>query len=513
MKINRSKSFLPLCLLFICASILILNSKWRLEVPSHEADEYAWYYSSYYYHLYFVKSDFFSPEWKELDAIDHPPMAKYVFGSALQFADVLDTGSDQNILSVKDLDGKRFWHAHNENMRETGFFFQVNRENTPMQGLVVGRLVSAFFIMAAAAVFYFLLQSTFGASIAFLATLIFYGHILTIKLSMQMISDGIFLFFLMASVYLQHHLSQKFIMGGRGFVKWAALLGLVNAFSFLTKITGLLCLFFSLLTLSLLHFNRTRPIERKEWFLCIAVMSSFFLATVMALNPSLWFDSLEFVQKMLQHRLDRVELQKIFSFFSHMPNSYVKLATFLKFSLLQYDPFYFYLGCPLYLFGFIYAFLSGCKNFGRHKVVLINLFGWMAVTYMTFELAWPRYLFPALPMMSLIVANGLVLFAQDVSRTRPMWQRWLRLGVSTLGIFWVMHFIQMQSIDRYHMFHQAEFKKNKIIQLQFLQQRYPKDFQTLPEYWRLGRIQSLIGEENGFDATMGQVDLMIRNSP
>jgi len=62
-------------------SVLTINIVLKNPAQVLAIDEGAWIYSGYFYHLAFQKRDLRSADWKHPDCLDHPPVAKYLFGA------------------------------------------------------------------------------------------------------------------------------------------------------------------------------------------------------------------------------------------------------------------------------------------------------------------------------------------------------------------------------------------------------------------------------------------------
>src|SRR4030042_355266 len=72
-------------ILFIIFAILWMGSEMggRFYLPLSEPDEAAWIYSGYYFNLYFLNFNLSHNDWRDYDAIDHPPLVKYIVGGIL----------------------------------------------------------------------------------------------------------------------------------------------------------------------------------------------------------------------------------------------------------------------------------------------------------------------------------------------------------------------------------------------------------------------------------------------
>src|SRR4030043_1252366 len=83
MKKKRLRSALEI--LFIIIAILWMGNEigGRFYLPLSEPDEAAWIYSGYYFNLYFLTFNLFHKDWTDYDAIDHPPLVKYIVGGTV----------------------------------------------------------------------------------------------------------------------------------------------------------------------------------------------------------------------------------------------------------------------------------------------------------------------------------------------------------------------------------------------------------------------------------------------
>lgn len=377
------------------------NGWQKSERKMKDIDEAAWVFSSYYWQLVLNK-DWENEDWKGFDAIDHPPMAKYLFGMALKPFDLVP----------QSIELKEYWRSNDLNIPNFFPFLKSLQERTSTEALKVGRWVSTVFFALSALMVFILGRYFFSQAVGFMATALFCTNKLVNQLAMNVVSDGILLFFILVGVALQvvwvnRYRDNKNVLG------ICIGLSVVSALAYLTKINGLGVLGLSALTI--LYYGLSCPYKKfpqkvLSVFFNLLIMTSVCALLVYALNPSLWGDFLNFQQSMFLHRLERVGVQMNAFYWFALPSFSLQVSYFIKRLLFDHDIFYGATHLPLFLSGFV----LGCVRFytedvisQKRRVFYVNALAWCGAVLFTYKLNWDRYLLPVLPFVMLVVGFGL----------------------------------------------------------------------------------------------------------
>jgi len=366
-----------------------------------EIDETAWVFSSYYYRLAFIENSFSNPDWQDLDALDHPPLAKYTFGFAFFFAGLVPD----------NLAEKVWWRTHDLDMLDREGFLRRQTERTPPRALLIGRFVSTVFLIACAFLVYSVSINMTSPVIALSAGLLFALNPLAQQVSGLVVADGIFLFFLLGSIFTQQKLFSR-LAAGQSAPLLSPITGACAALLFLTKITGLAELPIALA--GLLLAGRCGPDGKVPTkFLIrsgVAILLSWAFVSYVS-NPSWWPDPLGFVVKMFRYRLDRVGLQMGVFFGDALPSPLLSLSVALHRIFFEWDGCYVAFKVPALLiltsFGLVQSLLSLRKAGPAERVLLLNAATWIPITIAAFKLEWDRYLLPIVPFVAVCAARGL----------------------------------------------------------------------------------------------------------
>ncbi len=382
-----------------------------------EPDEAAWLFSTVYARLFF-SGDLSSEAWENPDAVDHPPVAKYLIGVCA----ALDSPLRE---TTKDKD---FWHKYDLDMLHRGSFLTEIWRRVDPNALRRARVGGALASAVAAGLLTWLGEILLpGAGVV--AGIALAAHPLIRAYGGAALADPWFLFFGLAALALLVVVLRLVRAGVAGRSLWFGAVGLGVALGLVagTKITGLVL--WSLPVLPVLWSWR-RPGDRRRSFMVCACSLLVAAVIFIGLNPALWGDPVDVLLTMFRHRLDRVELQQSLFEFDGIERPLARLW------LGVVDPVGFYgpanpspfqggspaaalFTAPLF---FALAGLGGLfvVRERRRPVAVallagVLLLGLPAVT--GYYLRWPRYLLPTLPLWALLAAVGLVSGVQGLRRT------------------------------------------------------------------------------------------------
>lgn len=417
---------------WVTASLLLFNYFQRQDAPTVEMDEPAWIYSTYFYHLAFEKKDLQSSDWKSLDALDHPPLAKYMYGFFFRLA---------NAPRITSLTLKNWWHANDDDFFHHWQFIQKNQERIPLVLLQVGRLLSTGFLFLCALTIYFILKDTFSPWVGFLTALLFSMHEVVRSVGGLIVADGLFLFFVLFAIRLQQlWMGALFKADKKSAFALSLSLGIVVGLAFLTKLNGMVALFTTVVVFIFPWItSEKKQIGITNWVPSLALMLIAFFATTWLLNPSLYSHPFQFLASMFEYRSTKVELQTKFFYKEALPNFFLKLSHFLSWIFYMKDWLYPKTGISVLLIFFILGILKIpvylYRPFSSQKIVfLINALVWTVAVFYSFKLNWNRYLLPVLPFFLPVVAIG---FEELVERFRSL-ARNRKAAIGSLTLFSVL---------------------------------------------------------------------------
>jgi 4-amino-4-deoxy-L-arabinose transferase-like glycosyltransferase len=369
----------------------------RFDEPLDEIDEAAVVASASYFDLAFRRGELRSPDWQAPDALDHPPLWKYIHGAALALA-----GWPIGPLAAKDAWAARSW--------ETGARGEAFREELralyPAPMLQPGRLVSTLCLAAAAMLVFGLgaqLFSPFGrdrGGFTGWAALVFFALNANVRwVASRALIDGILVLLVVGATWAQLRWLRRGPATGRIAPGSAIGAGALLGMAALTKITGVLGLAGAAVALAATP-GALRGRRAQASFALLALTA---LAVALLLDPSLWDAPLSFLAAMVRRRATVLETQQLL-FRSALPTPWAGLSAFLERVLLRPDPVQQAIGLPVVLA----AFAVGVVRLGEAPAAFwANALLWTAGTALGYRMDWPRYVLPALPFVALIAARGL----------------------------------------------------------------------------------------------------------
>lgn len=373
-------------LLILC--VFSLNFLQNVHRPIEEVDEAAWIYSTYFYHLAFERKDVNSPDWKNRDALDHPPLYKFLLGAML-------AGKNLHTTSYGP---KKWWHENDLNISRSHEFVNQLRHDIPMRALFLGRLLSAILMFLSACLVFWLGRRIFSFPVGILSAIFFTIHPLVQKLSCRIVADNLFVLLLLVCVSLLILFLDNICQLQRSWIV-GSFLGICCALLFLTKISGIAV--FGIMGIALLR--------KKQWISVICSIFSF-LAVTYALNPSFYHQPIVFVIDMFRYRYERVNLQMNVFYWSALPHHLLSLSYFLRKIFFEWDGFFNLTFFPpmLVLFSCGLLRLPHYLKMNVEMVCAVLLFTgfWTACVVFSYKINWERYLLSIIPFVSIIVALG-----------------------------------------------------------------------------------------------------------
>jgi hypothetical protein len=400
------RRWLPVTVEAIAVALLLAGSvkvyDERVNLHLYEPDEAAWVFSSYYYHLYFEDRDWLHADWREYDALDHPPLAKYAVGLAMDVAGE----------PCSTLEHKRFWHR----IPIDGFAgkYRQMMARIPAGALPAARHAAVVCALLGLGMLYLFTRSRFGPWVAVAAIGLSIWNPVVQEVSTQALSDPVLLAISIGFLWVLARWVEG--AGSRWFVGAAALVAL----AVLTKLSGG-ALGFMLLAGVGLRWKRGRSLPTwkrgrslptwEAW----AAAAGVGLSLLLLLNPTFHQMGPAALLKMVDHRLAQVAHQHLVFPDAALTGIGDRLAAGLDILFFKFSPVVALCGIPLELMLFLAGLAVAVKT--RSWYLLVAFAFLVVVPVFTAPLAWERYYFGAWPVVYLLC--GLTLRLPDVLQQAP----------------------------------------------------------------------------------------------
>lgn len=390
----------------LLALYLIFPLRNQAAALPHDVDEIAWFYHTVFYdHL--IQGNINDPAWQSLEAYDHPPLSKYLYGGYLQLVSP-GFARDRNALRAEF---GSWYDGHLDLFPMDSPVFTTHVDH--MRRLNIGFSVAA--IAAVAILVWFMTKSLLLS----LGLTLWLGSLPTFTAIMiRAVSDAHYLFFLAAAfAVFVLYLSKRRL----AFLGISVILG---ALSFSSKLFG--GMYFIIIPVFLILETFLGKIDLKHRVLTLIAMYVLGAGVWFILNPtlyprpihnSLWYmdmrSSIVSYQMNEPHNMpdilptavDRLNLLGC-TFFRYKPNS----------SCTNWNMF------PLWPLN-VLIFMAGLYELVRRVVIKRNSTALFFLTYLVvlilltewkLQFAWTRYLLPHLIIFSLIQCLGLASLAQTI---------------------------------------------------------------------------------------------------
>lgn len=314
-------------LFIIIGGLRILEN--RKYADLYDSDEVAWIFAGYYFNLYFLQGSLFHPDWKDYEAFDHPPLAKYLVGGALYLKGY----------TIDSLEPKRFWNSIP--IDKFPVYFDMVKHKIPNPTIIIPFTRSIIFLFALSSLFliYVFVRMSYGFIAASVSTLLIAINPIMINISIWILAEPILLFFfilflLLCTLYLKSHHNIYFVFA---FV--------VSSLAFLTKLNGILLL--PILIIIFLKKNNF-SISKQNWRILLIGFSMFLLISII-LNPIFLNNGIKAVWKVIEVRLSAFHIYQ--ETFKEVALSSVgeRFITATQMIFFKYSLFYHYIKIPLEL--------------------------------------------------------------------------------------------------------------------------------------------------------------------
>ena len=357
----------------------------RVDLRLYEPDEAAWVFSSYYYHLYFEEGDLLHPDWQEYDALDHPPLAKYAVGLAMDLSDS----------PCVTLEHKQFWHR----IPIDGFAgsYREMMSRVPPGALPAARTLVYLLAGLALAMLYLFLRCRMGPWVAVAAVGLTLWNPVFQEVSTQALADPVLLVISVGFLWVLARWVEG--AGSRWFVGAAAL----AALGILTKLSGGALGLMLLAGVALRWWEGRGLPPWKAW----AAAAGVGVGLLLLLNPTFLQMGPAALFRMLEHRLAQIAHQHQVFPDAALNGVGERLAAALDILFFKFSPAVALVGAPLELMLFFAGLAVAVKK--RRYYLFVALIFLVLVPVLTAPLAWERYYYGAWPVVYLFSALSLQL--------------------------------------------------------------------------------------------------------
>jgi hypothetical protein len=457
----RRRLWTPVLACAACAVVLAYGV--RAAGPLSDPDEAAWIFSSYSFRLAFLTpGGLRSAEWKGPDALDHPPLAKFLFGAALAPA---------GLLPVSATDKDRWFDRAFLPYDHAAFVAALN-EKVSARALRRARAVAAAAMLLACALTALAGTWLISPEAGALAALLLVLAGVTRSVAAEAVSDGPFVALELAGALAQAAWAARMARDRRFSPAWSLLCGALAGALFDVKISGILA--FPLLAASaaaaLASAPRSRPLRGAVVRSVAAAVAAGALVAV-ALDPSLYREPLAFAFAMFRQRASTLAIQRLVYFGGAFRNPIYALCGVLRGLFSPEDGAW--VGAATAVLAC--AALPGARrrwaaaSTGARAFVLSGAV-WTLATCAVYRVDWPRYLLPALPFVALLAAAGAARFAALPASRRPR-----AAAAAALAAALVIVPARLFTPLHYWFVHPDEYQRALDAQIPYLLDRYPGD--------------------------------------
>lgn len=375
-----------------------------------DADEAAWLFSTPYFR-HFICGDMAHPDWKDMDALDHPPLAKYFYGAALAVRGV----------EIDDLSYKKQWRVMADSKLLVNNFLGWISDVLPAGYIEYGRQASFLLYVLNMALFFVIIRRFFSRRAALLAAIFTAYNIPFTKYGVLVMAESLLLFWALAGIFLSLLWYESLSKCERGSRAWisAAAVGIAAGLGFSTKLNGILILVPMLWVVFELKRNAMKTSQPNFKTIAAQIFLALFLCLALSfiLNPALHVEPVETLRQMFMYRMERIEAQRTI-FPEHYLPAWIVLLD-LAGVLCNAQTNYSWLPSGAVFVSISLAGLLLRKYFHsdpKRRIVYFAGAMWMAQSLAAYlRLGWTHYLFLAWPWLGLFAAVSADNFIRAIS--------------------------------------------------------------------------------------------------
>ena len=377
-------------ILFIIFAILWMGSEMggRFYLPLSEPDEAAWIYSGYYFNLYFLNFNLSHNDWRDYDAIDHPPLVKYIVGGILFLKGYV----------FDSLDAKEMWRRIPMDKYLPNY--RLLKSELPDDILPLTRLVIFAFAFSSLIFIYIFVRKFYGILPGMISISLLITNLIFIRLSTQTIADPVLLFFLTFFLLL----CASYLKTGNNTCLFFGFV--LSSLAFLTKLNGLALIFVLLFVICI---KNKLALSNYNFRLIFLGFVTFLLLTVL-LNPFFLNAGIKGIVEMVEHRASHIHFQqetfKPAALLSVGKRLEAEIVTiFYGSSMLNK-----FTKIPIEMIMFLLGVYYSVRK--RDLILLIILGCFILPTMSILPLNWERYYYTIIPFIYIISGVSLNIFKE-----------------------------------------------------------------------------------------------------
>jgi hypothetical protein len=406
---NPRKKRMVLGLLILIVALSVAAGQFvRLRNAPIVSDEAAWIFSTVFWKHY-SSGDFSNSDWKNLDAIDHPPLAKYYYGAVLDLQEMVEP----------TIEAKNWWLSESGDYSKGPEFTTGMNERVSKERLQLARTAASFLFVFAALGVYILASTIAGSWTGALAALLFIGNGVVNGLAPYVFTDFLLIglvAFGSASIFIWLKSWCNAAAGQVARKSWffALLSGVLIGLAILAKFNGIIQ--FGLLAvalgLALLFCAKRRGLIVAQAAVAVIIAC----VVVVALDPTALHTPLSMITAIL-FRTTELANDEIMSGLSGV-SVYSRFAFAFQTLFFEHglplDKIYLPIGLLLTITGLLFTIprLSRTETKPTTRAtawfVILAALMWALPTIWSFKFTlYQRYLLPIVPWMSLAMAYGI----------------------------------------------------------------------------------------------------------
>jgi hypothetical protein len=436
------------CLTVFLAVLLLARIHYlysSIDVPPRGLDETYWMQGAYFYHLFFLKRDFFNEDWYNPISYDHPPVGRYILGFALHASNhkVVDTNGGA-MYWMKDVTSKIFMpplsrlvdkYNYSSDRRLLDFCHSSLNQLEPAEPVplnpedyMVGRKTAFIFAFLTATLLVVISAYALKSYLTgMMAGIFFLNNKVSMSTFQQALPDPICCFFVLLALLTLFPLFRELGLkwgSKKKLIILSVLEGLFLSLALGTKFittymaVTVVVVFMTSILLDVINSRKTGggfPMRRVASKVSVLTLISASAVTFFVLlNPFLYPDPIGNTLKLINYRLTCMEIQSRVQ--THPINSFSKrIGTIYRKGILRGHWFHRLHEKILYIFTLITGagFLTkksldelSAGSIGAHTIVFL----WMSTTFITnglmINMTWARYYVPFIMCTALTLALG-----------------------------------------------------------------------------------------------------------
>lgn len=336
----------------------------------------------------FLTFDLFHKDWTDYEAIDHPPLVKYIVGGTLFLKGYV----------FDSLDPKTMWRQIPMNAYAYNSGLLLSK--IPLDVLPTIRLVIFIFALLSALLSYFFVRTFYGILPAVVSTSLLITNFIFVQLSTQILADPVLFFFFIFFILL----CALFIKSGNNIYIFFGFV--LSSLAFLTKLNGLILIFVLFFIIIMKNKFLISNYDFKTLF--FGFMTFLLLTTL--LNPLFLNSGIHGIVKMVEQRVSHIHLQQE----TFKAGALLSIGERFQFEMItiffKYSIFYRLIKIP---FEFIVFLLGIYYSIRKRDLILLTILVFFIFPPLSiYPLKFKRYFYTIIPFIYIIAGVSLNIFKE-----------------------------------------------------------------------------------------------------